>query len=123
MQVMDAHEDGVSVAIGETNHLLRLAVDSRGYQTAKLTDSVVAVYHIIAQPQLVNLLKREHSLAATSILRTQTHTMVALENLMVRVATNLCLVVHESCVQRLRDRREVHRLAVAVCCNIFKDRL
>ena len=123
MQVMDAHENSVSVTIGEANHLLRLTVDGSSNQTAELTDSVVAMYHIITQPQLVNLLKREHSFAATSILGTQTHTMVALENLMVRVATDLCFVVHESCVQRLRDRSEMHRLAVVACCNIFKDRL
>ena len=123
MQVMDAHENSVSVAIRQPNHLLRLTVDSRCYQAAKLTDSVVAMYHIITQPQLVNLLQCQDRFAATRILRTQTHTMVTLEDLVVRIATNLCFVVHESCVQRLRDRSEMHRLAVVACCNIFKDRL
>ena len=81
------------------------------------------MHHIIAESQLVNLLEREYRFASTRILRTELYAMVTLEDLVVRIATNLCLVVHESRVQRLIYRREAHRFAVVVCCNIFKDRL
>ena len=56
LQVMDAHEYGIAVAIDELNHLLWLAVHAGRDESAEASDAMVGVYHVVAYLQLVELL-------------------------------------------------------------------
>ena len=113
VQVMDGYEDGIAVAVVEFEHLLQLAVDSCGDQSAEASDTMVAVYDVVAGLELVDLLERQHGFAAPSILAGERHAVVALEYLMVGVAGALCVVVYPAGMQRTVDGYESYRLLAA----------
>ena len=49
MQIVNAHKDGISFAVGESNHLLRFAVDGSRDESSELSDTMIAVHYIIAK--------------------------------------------------------------------------
>ena len=49
MQIVNAHKDGISFAVGESNHLLRFAVDGSRDESSELSYTMIAVHHVIAK--------------------------------------------------------------------------
>ena len=110
-------EHAVPVAEHQLDHLLRLAVHGRGNQSAETRYTVVAVYHIVAYLQLVDLLEGDDSLAAAGVLARECHAVETLEDLVVGIAAYLQPFVHKT-----RMQRPVHcRKAYRITRNIFKD--
>ena len=109
MQVVDADEYGISVAVDEFDHFLRFAVDSGNHQAAELTYTVIRVYHIIADLQLIEFFERHHRFASACIIRGESNTMVTFENLMIGVASNLVRMIHPSAMQCVINRSKQFR--------------
>ena len=103
VQVMNTNEHIRSVAVVEFDHLLRLTVHRRRDQTSELRNTMIAVNHIIAHLQLVDLAQGDDRFAASCVLTTHRHAMVTLEDLMVGIATYLQPLVHKPFMQRRVD--------------------
>ena len=117
MQRVDIDQQHVAITIDQLDRLELLAILDRLDQTAETSHAVIDVNHIVAHLQSVQFGNRKALIA--SDFATQAIAMVAVENLMVGVATHLQSRPHEALVQRQRQRRKAHRrtsrLAEYVC--------
>ena len=84
---MDGDEDCRVALIDNLDHLLHLVAIGDTNQTAKLSHSMVGMYHIIADLELLQFLQCECHLAAAGTFATQIVLVEAVENLMVGKAT------------------------------------
>ena len=95
VQVMDAHKHVRPVAVDQFDHLLRFTVHRCRHQPAKLGNTMVAMYDVVAYLQLVDLPQRDNSFSAPRVLTRHRHTVVTLKDLMIRVATDLKSLIHK----------------------------
>ena len=120
MQVVDTDKDGVVVAIDQFDSFLRTTIEVGGYQTRKLTYSVIHMYHIITYLQLVDLLQCHNRFTATCILRAHGHAVIALKYLMVGIAANLGTTIDKSLMQGAIDSGKGDGSGVLIVSNIFE---
>ena len=79
-------------------------VDRHAYQSAKLADTVVDVYHVVAYLELLNLLQRQGYLSAMCLVGAQAVLVVAVEYLVVGKYAELPVVVGKAGVERLINK-------------------
>ena len=112
IQGMDADIDGAPTLVHNLDHLLvllavgcwLLAVRNRHTnQSAKLTDTMVDMHHIVANFKLLNLLQRQRHLTRPCLVGRQTVLMVAVEDLVVSEYAEAQVVVGKTLVEVLFD--------------------
>ena len=101
VQRVDIDQQHVAIAIDQLDRLELLAILDRLDQTAETSHAVIDVNHIVAHLQSVQFGNRKALIA--SDFATQAIAMVAVENLMVGVATHLQSWPHETLVQCQRQ--------------------
>ena len=115
---MDAHED-LTAFVLQFDEFLQLAIDGRFYESAKLTDTMIHMHHVIAHLQLVELLERKQYLTFAGGIRPLLHLVIPLENLMVGKTARPQFMVDESRVKGGVNGRE-NAVFTAVIERIFK---
>ena len=106
---MNGYKHIRSVAVVEFDHLLRLTVHRCGHQPAKLRNTVIAMHHVVTYLQLVDLAQGDDRFSASRVLTRHLHAVETLEDLVVRVAAYLQLLIHKPIMQRCVDRNESYR--------------
>ena len=109
---MDADIDRAPTLVHNLNHFLvllaiscwLLAVSNRhAYQSAKLTDTMVDMYYIVAHLKLLDFLQRQCDFTRACLVGRQTVLMVAVEYLVVSEYAEAQVVIGKTFVQCLLD--------------------
>ena len=118
---MDADVDGVATLVDDFDHLLVLSflplaprsrpfLNGHTYQSAKLTDAVIHVHHVVAHLELLYLLEREGYLTAAGLVALEIVLMEAVENLVVGKQTETGVDIDEALVEGLVYGDEIDAL-------------
>ena len=78
-------------------------IDGHSDQSAKLTDAVIDMYHIVAHLKLLNLLQRQCHLSTSCLIGAQVVLMETVEYLVVGKDTEFLVVIRKPLMQRLLD--------------------
>ena len=103
---MYRYVDGSPTLVHDFNHLLIAVTLRHAYQSAKLTNTMIDMYHIVANLKLLNLLQRQGHLTTSGLVGTQVVLMEAVEYLVVGKYAELLVVVGKTFVEGLFDRIE-----------------
>ena len=87
-------------------------IDGHSYQSAKLTDAMIHMHHIVAHLELLNLLQRQRHLTTTGLVALEVVLMEAVENLMVGEEARFQVVVGKALVEGFVDRDDRGRWKV-----------
>ena len=118
MERVDVDEEHVAVLIDQLDGLVRATVLRDLHQPVETPDAVVDVHHVIARTETVEL--RHGHLFVPPDLAVDAVALVAVENLVIGIEARLEPMVHESLVQRQRERSERRLPAPDLMEDIFE---
>ena len=111
---MNRDVDAAAPIVDNLDHLLegpllnfsRRRSDGHTHQSAKLADTMVNVYHIVANLELLNLLQRKRHLTATCLVALKIVLVETVKDLMVSKDADMKVVVDEAFVQGILNRNK-----------------
>ena len=138
IQRMNGHIDGSATVVLYLDHLLIAVTLRHAHQSAKASDAMIDVNHIVTRLKLLDFLQRQCHLTATGLVRTKVIFMETVENLVVSKYAEFAVRIHKTSMEGLLDglegnsgnRTSAHRfhlcedilqslqLFAAVCQNI-----
>ena len=105
---MDGDIDGAPTLVDNLDHLLVGVALRHAYQSTELTDTMIDMHHIVADLELLDLLKCQCHLAGTCLVGAQVVLMETVEDLMVGKHAEAQVVVGKALVERFLDGGEDH---------------
>ena len=113
---MNRHIDDIVILVDNLDHLLHLPIRRHTHQTTELTHTMIDMYHIVANLELLYLLQRQSHLSPTGLVALKAILMIAVKQLMIREVALLHCVIYEALMDGCRNRRERNqRISLAVC--------
>ena len=100
---MNGHIDGSATVVLYLDHLLIAVTLRHAHQSAKTSDAMIDVNHIVTWLKLLDFLQRQCHLAATGLVRTKVIFMETVENLVVSKHAELAVGVHKTSMEGLLD--------------------
>ena len=100
---MNGHIDGSTTVVLYLDHLLIAVTLRHAHQSAKASDAMIYMNHIVAWLKLLDFLQRQCHLAASGLVRTEVILMETVENLVVSKYAELAVGVHKTSVEGLLD--------------------